>query len=261
MADVGKHNASTHARPAISRSGMAPGGRHNAATQAGGRRALVVVLAVLSGLFVAVGLQGDLGSVDMATAPQAGLSTGPLTLPLLDPLTTSPEEDSSKVWPVQLSIPAIKVSADVTGLGLNDDRTVEVPPDPDDVGWYRLGPSPGRPGSAVMLGHVDSTHGPAVFFRLQALKPGDRIAVRLSDAAVAHFKVARIVTYPNQDFPAQKVYGRVAGDRPTLNLVTCGGKYDRAAGGYQSNVVAYTTYLWATDASRHPDVIDRRRVL
>ncbi len=112
-----------------------------------------------------------------------------------------------------------------------------------------------------MLGHVDSTHGPAVFFRLRALKPGDRIAVRLSDAAVAHFKVERIVTYPNQDFPAKEVYGRVAGDRPTLNLVTCGGKYDRAAGGYQSNVVAYTTYLWATDASRHPDVIDRRRVL
>lgn len=112
-----------------------------------------------------------------------------------------------------------------------------------------------------MLGHFDSTHGAAVFYRLRALKPGDRIAVRLSDAAVAHFKVARIVTYANQDFPAHKVYGRAAGDRPTLNLVTCGGKYDKAAGGYQSNVVVYTTYMWATDESRHPEVINRRQVL
>ena len=241
---------------------MAYVGRHNASTPSGARRALSVVLAVLSGSLVAVGLRGDLDNVELATAPPAGLSTQPLTLPPLNPLaSTSLEGTGSKVWPVQLRIPAIKLSADVTGLGLNDDRTVEVPPDPDDVGWYRMGPSPGRPGSAVMLGHVDSTHGPAVFFRLRALKPGDRIAVRLSDAAVAHFEVARIVTYPIRDFPAQKVYRRAPNDRPTLNLVTCGGKYDKAAGGYQSNVVAYTTYLWATDASRHPDVIDRQRVL
>lgn len=94
-----------------------------------------------------------------------------------------------------------------------------------------------------MLGHVDSLYGPAVFYRLRVLKPGDRIHVRLSDGAVAQFRVARVVTYPNQDFPARKVYAGASGDRPTLNLVTCGGTYDRAAGGYQSNVVVYTTYV------------------
>ena len=100
-----------------------------------------------------------------------------------------------------------------------------------------------------------------MFYHLRNLKPGNRIAVRLSDAAVAHFKVARVVTYAIEDFPARQVYGRTADNRPVLNLVTCGGKFDKAAGGYQSNVVVYTTYLWATDASRHPEVIARRRVL
>jgi hypothetical protein len=39
---------------------------------------------------------------------------------------------------------------------------------------------------------------------------------------------------------------------PALNLVTCGGKYDRESGGYQSNVVVYTKYLWATDGKASP---------
>lgn len=235
---------------------------HNASTPSRARRILAVVLAVLSGSLVAVGLRGDLGRVDMQAAPQAGLSTSPLTLPPLDPLTSKSSDGAgSKVWPVQLRIPTIKVSADVTGLGLNDDRTVEVPQDPDDVGWYRLGPSPGRAGSAVILGHVDSTHGPAVFYRLRNLKPGDHVAVRLSDATVAHFQVARVVYYANQDFPAHKVYGGAVGNRPRLNLVTCGGEFDKASGGYQSNLVVYTTYMWATDASRHPHVTTRPHVL
>lgn len=223
---------------------MAYLGKHRASTPSRLRRAPAVVLAVLSVSLIAVGLQGDLGSVDLASAPPAGHLTRPLTLPPPDPFTSaSPDPNGSKVWPVQLRIPAIKVSAEVTGVGLNGDRTVEVPRDPEDVGWYRLGPSPGRPGAAVMLGHVDSLYGPAVFYRLRVLKPGDRIHVRLSDGAVAQFRVARVVTYPNQDFPARKVYAGASGDRPTLNLVTCGGTYDRAAGGYQSNVVVYTTYV------------------
>ena len=209
-------------------------GKPNASPPYGARRAVAVLLVIVVGSLAAAGIHRALGFIDRASSPEAGLSTKPLTG---TPLETRP---------VQLRIPAIDVAADVTGLGLNDDRTVEVPKDPDDVGWYRLGPSPGRPGSAVILGHVDSTRGPAVFYRLAQLERGHRVAVRLADGAVAHFKVARVVTYAIEDFPARQVYGRTAGDRPVLNLVTCGGEYDKDAGGYQANVVVYTTYLWAT---------------
>jgi hypothetical protein len=215
---------------------MAYGDKPDASPPYGARRAAALVLVIASGWLITFGVRSFLGSGDTA-APEAGQSTMPLLAPRV-------------VRPVQLRIPAIKVSADVTGLGLNDDRTVEVPKDPDEVGWYRLGPSPGRPGSAVILGHVDSVHGPAVFYRLWDLKRGDRVDVRLADATVAHFKVARVVSYANEEFPATKVYRGGAGGRPALNLVTCTGAYDKAAGGYQSNLVVYTTYLWATKASR-----------
>jgi sortase (surface protein transpeptidase) len=140
--------------------------------------------------------------------------------------------------PTGLSIPGIGVDTDLVRLGLNDDDTVEVPGNPRRAGWFSEGTVPGQRGSSVILGHVDSTRGPAVFYRLRELARGDRILVRMSDGSSTHFRVARVVTYPNDEFPAQRVYAGTPG-RATLNLVTCGGAYDAHAGGYQANVVVY----------------------
>jgi sortase (surface protein transpeptidase) len=137
--------------------------------------------------------------------------------------------------PVALSIPSIAVRTHLIRLGLQKDGTVEVPTDPALAGWFQRGPPPGAKGSSVILGHVDSTSGPAVFYRLRELQPGDRLAVRLDDGTTVSFRVHSIATYANEDFPAKKVYGRTG--RAELNLVTCGGAYDSANGGYQSNVV------------------------
>jgi sortase (surface protein transpeptidase) len=139
--------------------------------------------------------------------------------------------------PTHLRIPSIDVSAAITPLGIKSDHTVEVPDDPDEAGWYRLGARPGQPGSAAILGHVDSTKGPAVFSGLRLLTPGAKVEVESSDGTVTRFEVTSIATYANEDFPTSKVYR--AGGRPGLALVTCGGRYDAAHGGYQANVVVF----------------------
>ena len=158
--------------------------------------------------------------------------------------TASPSTRSTPT-PERLRIPTIGVATRVTRLGLNPDRTVEVPARAQNAGWYQHGPPPGQLGSAVILGHVDSKTGPAVFYRLPSLRRGDRIHVRLSDGATAHFRVTSVNTYPNDAFPARQVY---AGNPavPSLNLVTCGGEYDAERGGYQSNVVVHAEHS-ATD--------------
>ncbi len=110
------------------------------------------------------------------------------------------------VAPVALRIPAIGVAVSLSTLGLNPDQTVEVPTDFAQPGWFRLGPTPGQPGAAVILGHVDSYQGPAVFYRLGALQTGDQVEVVLAGGAVAHFAVTTVATYPKDQFPAQQVY-------------------------------------------------------
>jgi sortase (surface protein transpeptidase) len=179
-------------------------------------------------------------------AEHARAVRGPATT-AAEPVAGGHALESQDIRPTHLRIPSIDVSATVTSLGIHADRTVEVPADPDQVGWYRLGARPGQAGSAVLLGHVDSTNGPAVFYRLRALTRGDEVDVQRADGSDVRFVVTSVTTYPNADFPAQKVY-RTRG-RPGLALVTCGGRYDAAHGGYQANVVVFAALAGRT-ASR-----------
>jgi sortase (surface protein transpeptidase) len=153
--------------------------------------------------------------------------------------TSSPQTaavpEAEVVRPVRLVIPDLDLDTRLITLGVEKDRTVEVPADPDRAGWFRRGPAPGAIGSSVILGHVDSVDGPAVFSELSQLTTGARITVRLDDGSDVTFTVHSVKTYANEAFPARKVYG--SHGRSELNLVTCGGDYDADRGGYQSNVV------------------------
>jgi hypothetical protein len=146
--------------------------------------------------------------------------------------------------PVWLRIPAIGVSVSLSALGLNGDGTVQVPTRYQQPGWYKLGPTPGQMGSAVILGHVDDSAGPAAFYRLRSLHSGDAVEVGLADGMVAHFVVSSVASYLKTAFPAQLVYAP-HGYR-ALQLVTCGGTFDPATGHYLSNVVAYTAWVATT---------------
>ncbi len=185
------------------------------------------------------------GLLAIWAGPQVGVdreaASATLTVPSLAqvqrhrPASRKPAADR---LPVALDIPVIDVSTPLVQLGLEPDRTVEVPADADLAGWFRGGPEPGRSGSAVILGHLDSGQGPAVFARLDELEPGDVVQVSRADGSVVSFVVRKSATYLNADFPAQRVYASPRGRR--LNLVTCAGEYDAEHGGYQANLVVYT---------------------
>lgn len=150
-----------------------------------------------------------------------------------------PSRASYAVWPVRLEIPRIDVATRLLKLGLTPDRELEVPPlsQAGTAGWYDLGPVPGQTGPAVLAGHVDSETGPAVFYALSALHPGDEVTVDRSDHRTAVFSVDRVAAYAKKTFPTRAVYGRTPDAE--LRLITCGGTYDADHGGYQSNVVVF----------------------
>jgi sortase (surface protein transpeptidase) len=143
--------------------------------------------------------------------------------------------------PARLQIPAIAVSTPLVRLGRLRDGSIEVPHDWNTAGWYDQGPRPGQPGPAVILGHVDSKTGPAVFYRLRALRPRDIIRVGLTDGRILIFRVQRLERYPKDKFPTQAVYFPTL-DRE-LRLITCGGEFDSAAGSYRDNIVVYATLV------------------
>ena len=141
--------------------------------------------------------------------------------------------------PVRLVVPAIGVATRLVRLGLNRDRTMEVPGDFQAAGWFTGGPQPGQLGPAVIAGHVDSRTGPAVFYRLRELRPGDQIRVVRADRRVVRFKVDSLASYPKQSLPSEAVYG--ATTAPTLRLITCAGTFDRSSRSYRDNLVVSAT--------------------
>ncbi|GAA2711430.1 class F sortase [Micromonospora olivasterospora] len=171
--------------------------------------------------------------------PDAAATTDPTAHRAASPAPPLPRAD-----PTRITIPAIGVRADLVPVAVTGTGELEVPPPdrPTVAGWYRLGVSPGEAGNAVIVGHVDSRDtGPAVFFDLGRLRPGDRIRVARADATEVTFAVDGIGSYPKTAFPADLVYG--AGAVPRLRLVTCGGRFDERQGGYLDNVVVFATAI------------------
>jgi sortase (surface protein transpeptidase) len=154
--------------------------------------------------------------------------------------------------PVSIRIPSIGVRSRVLPIGLAPDGTLAVPrpgPDQDRAAWFTSSPTPGQPGPAVIEGHVDTSQGPSVFFRLGALKPGDRIHVRRRDGVEVVFTVDAVRDYKKAAFPTEVVYGGKDLGRPQLRLITCS-DFDPSVGHHVGNEVVFA-HLTGTRHHRH----------
>jgi len=203
-----------------------------------GAAVLACVLALIGTILTAMGVRAQTSADAAFPAPPARLEPFPSPTTQPPALSTGSAEDPPV--PIGLDIPAVGIHTELIRLGLHRDGTVQVPPLVSDApaGWYENSASPGEAGAAVLLGHVDSARdGPAVFYRLSALRRGDAISVRRADGTVARFTVTTVSLYPKSDFPTRLVYGSTP--YPALRLVTCGGSFDRRRGTYRDNVVVY----------------------
>lgn len=156
------------------------------------------------------------------------------------PLNAAP---LSRSVPVGVRVPSIGVDARIIPLGLGWGDTVQVPSlsTPMLASWFDRGAAPGQPGPAVLFGHVDSAvTGPAVFYRLGDLRPGDLIYVTRADQQTAVFRVNSVALFSQWDFPSGRVYGY--SPRPLLRLVTCGGEFDTHTHLYLDRTIAFASY-------------------
>jgi LPXTG-site transpeptidase (sortase) family protein len=139
--------------------------------------------------------------------------------------------------PWKIEIPSIGVSADLMTLGNQDWATLPVPPLAKavaDAGWYRFTSVPGTAGNAVIVGHVDTYVGPAVFYSLYLLHPGDIVYVDLG-AVRERFAVRSIRELPKTRFPVNQVFGGTG--KHQLWLITCGGDFDYETRHYLDNIL------------------------
>ncbi len=161
--------------------------------------------------------------------PAAGAvpPAGAEALPVVDPATVPA--------PVAVSVPALGLDERLVDLGIAADGTAEVPTDFDRVGWFTGGGRPGARGPTVLMGHVDSTDGPAVFFALRDLEPGDVVEMTVADGSTARYAVSGTSQVAKGEFPTAAVFGATPTD--VLRLITCTGEFDQGARSYTDNLV------------------------
>jgi sortase (surface protein transpeptidase) len=171
-------------------------------------------------------------------APQPSAAAAGTTGPRTSGLGPSLERSV----PVSVYIPAIGVHSQLLHLGLNPNGSLQVPSLTTSAGeaaWYKYSATPGQIGTSVIEGHVDSYQGPAVFFRLGSLQPGDHVDVTLADGVTAIFRISGVRRYLKVDFPAKTIYG--AADFAALRLITCGGTFDYATRHYLGSTVVFAS--------------------
>lgn len=146
--------------------------------------------------------------------------------------------------PLHLTIATVGIDARIEPVGVQMDGELATPPrDPwDDVGWDNLGPLPGKPGSAVIDGHLDRPGGyPAVFWRLREVQIGDAVQVTNAAGQTLRFRVTGLAYYPPDQAPIQDIFGNLSGTY--LNLITCAGDWIPSQHQTTLRLVVYTTLI------------------
>lgn len=159
-----------------------------------------------------------------------------------EPAVVSAEEASvissvSTPNPSRLSIPSLGIEAPFEALGLNVNRTLQVPLNSKNVGWYVNGAKPGEAGASVIVGHLDSGKGSAIFGNLSKIEPGEEIVIYRADGSKVVYQVDWVSKFSQTSFPTQAVYGAV--DFPAIRLITCSGVYNKKTGRYSENLIVF----------------------
>lgn len=151
----------------------------------------------------------------------------------------TPTVSATQSIPSRVKISAINVDADVESVGLDSQNRMDVPKEDMNVAWYNLGFKPGEKGSAVLAGHYDArTGGPAVFYDLAKLRPGDTIQVTYADNEVFTFTVTDSELYDFDKVPLEDIFNST--DKARLNLITCDGVFNKSSANYSKRLVVYT---------------------
>ncbi|MFD1537357.1 class F sortase [Nonomuraea guangzhouensis] len=199
-----------------------------------------------------VQIQNAAGAFVLPPTVGPGGKNVPLTPARLDappPLAAAPvvapippaKTKAKKAAPVRIKIPKIKVNATIGSVTVDIKGNLTTPPlsKPTLTGWYKFSPVPGELGPAVINGHVSTTQGAAVFYRLSEVAKGDQIYVYRSDKKVTRFTVSGVEQVSKSSFPTARVYGNTKNAQ--LRLITCGGVFNKAAHSYTDNIIVYAT--------------------
>lgn len=138
-----------------------------------------------------------------------------------------------------ISIPSIGVEARVLAVGVSATNELQTPKNIYDTAWYSGSSKPGMPGAQFINGHVSGPTKPGVFKNLKQLKAGDKIKIERGDGQVFSYSITGVETLPVEQIDMTKLLVSSESDKPGLNLITCGGKFNTRTNHFEDRTVVY----------------------
>ncbi len=167
--------------------------------------------------------------------PSAVVTTAPpAPAPSSPPVPRSGTRRTDVGEPTRLRVPAIAVDTSIMPVGMQADGQMEVPPAAL-VGWYRLGPRPGAPGSAVLAAHIDYGGRRGAFFALPRVQVGNVVLVTESDGIERRYVVTERAQIAKTEVDLSRYFTNEGPAR--LTLITCGGVFNGSSGHYRDNII------------------------
>jgi len=203
-------------------------------------RLSVLVMAVGIAALIAAGVLFGLSATGIVG--NGGLSSGPITVSGFgnftpEPWTPSPGLPTPDTSPMtRIIIAGAKVDAPLVMLSIDGNGVMQSTSNAYDVAWYDFSARPGAGGNAVFSGHVDYHGvGPAVFWNLRDLQPGDLVDVQLADGASYKYSVSALNCLPVSQAPISEIVGPTQSE--VVTLITCCGTFDSSTRQYDSRLV------------------------
>lgn len=121
---------------------------------------------------------------------------------------------------------------------------MEAPKDFQHVGWYKHGAKPGDGRGAILLnGHYGAAREVAIFQYLDKLSSGDTIELEDEAGQKASYKIYHVEQVPLEQLDMRKMMFSADPSREGLNIITCGGDFDRERDTYNDRVVVYAVRM------------------
>ncbi len=175
-------------------------------------------------------------------------NNGPATLP--DQSVELTQEDSSPEetkptssdyiveadQPRSINIQSISAFGLIQKVGVNSSNAITAPSNINFAGWYTGSVKPGEVGLSIIDGHVSGKYSDGIFKNLKNLRSGDRFDIEYGDKSIVNFEVIEVITAPVGS-SAEYLFEKKQKIPAQLNLITCGGKYNKSTETFESRVI------------------------
>jgi hypothetical protein len=194
----------------------------------------VLATGLLTALAGAAAMIPEPGVPEAAVADASATSLAGSAIPA-EPGNETPSDD--RAVPTRLTLPGLGITTTVVPVGVDDGGDLEIPDNPQTLGWWQDGATPGDDRGAVVIdGHVDSyRYGTGFFVSLRRLQSGDAVVLDGRNGARSDWTVGSAALYPRDALPYDQLFSHDG--PPRLVLITCGGVFDRTSRSYSDNLV------------------------